>query len=284
MSEKVNHEKEYSCKICNKLYSCQSSLCNHNKKFHSNNVKDNVNNVKDNVNNVKENVNKSLTCEFCNKIFNNRPAKSIHKKVCKQKDQVITISKNEFDNIKKQLEDDTNLKLENTINEMKKQFALILKEKGKTNKLEEENMNLKKELKNINLTKIKKDIDEIKNNPAINNQLINMISDKNKKIEELNKAQQVIQSPIQPIIEKQINTFESLTLNNIIITSRSEDNFINATQLCQAGYKKFNDWYRLDNTKNLINEATSDTGIPASLLVDVKKGNSTEFIQGTWIH
>jgi hypothetical protein len=33
-----------------------------------------------------------------------------------------------------------------------------------------------------------------------------MISDKNKKIEELHKAQQVI----QPIIEKQINTFELL--------------------------------------------------------------------------
>jgi hypothetical protein len=32
---------------------------------------------------------------------------------------------------------------------MKEQFALILKDKDKTNKLEEENMNLKKELKKI---------------------------------------------------------------------------------------------------------------------------------------
>ena len=69
-----------------------------------------------------------------------------------------------------------------------------------------------------------------------------------------------------------------LILNNIIITSRSEDNFINATQLCQAGGKLFADWYRLDNTKQLINEATSDADIPASLLIDVKKGNSAEFI------
>jgi hypothetical protein len=107
-----------------------------------------------------------------------------------------------------------------------------------------------------------------------------MISDKNKKIEELNKAQQVI----QPIIEKQINTFESLTLNNIVITSRSEDNFINATQLCQAGDKKFNDWYRLDNTKNLINEISelqSKSIIISSKLIDINKGGSHI---GTWIH
>jgi hypothetical protein len=122
-----------------------------------------------------------------------------------------------------------------------------------------------------------------------NNQLINMISDKNKKIEELNKAQQLIQSPIQPIIEKQINTFESLTLNNIIITSRSEDNFINATQLCQAGGKKFSHWYSLDSTKNLINEISelqSKDGIPASLprsLIYIHKGGYKNN-QITWIH
>ena len=63
------------------------------------------------------------------------------------------------------------------------------------------------------------------NNPQINNQLINIIYDKNKKIEELKNSPKII----QPIIEKQIKTFESLTLNNIVITSRSDDNFINAT-------------------------------------------------------
>ena len=81
MSEKVNLHVMYICNICNKDYSSQSSLCNHNKKFHQNNNK-NVKNVKEIVNNVNENVKivKSLTCEYCNKIFNNRPAKSIHKK------------------------------------------------------------------------------------------------------------------------------------------------------------------------------------------------------------
>ena len=126
------------------------------------------------------------------------------------------------------------------------------------------------------------------NNPQINNQLINIIYDKNKKIEELKNSPKII----QPIIEKQIKTFESLTLNNIVITSRSDDNFINATQLCQAGGKQFNDWYRLNTTKQLINEFGTKAGIPALdsqnntiknllKLVDINKDGS--YI-GTWIH
>ena len=39
LHDDLEHEKEYSCKICNKLYTSQSSLCNHNKKFHSNIIK-----------------------------------------------------------------------------------------------------------------------------------------------------------------------------------------------------------------------------------------------------
>ena len=143
-----------------------------------------------------------------------------------------------------------------------------------TVKLKKENEELKKELNNIN-------------NVPINNQLINIISDKNKKIEELSKN---IQLNNQTIIEKQIKTFESLTLNNIVITSKSDDNFINATQLCQAGGKKFSHWYSLDTTKQLINELASEAGIPVSQsktnldlskLVDINKGGTHI---GTWIH
>ena len=52
----------------------------------------------------------------------------------------------------------------------------------------------------------------------------------------------------------------------------------------ESGGKKFNHWYSLDNTKHLINELASDIGIPISQLIDIKKGNSNEFNQGTWIH
>ena len=133
-----------------------------------------------------------------------------------------------------------------------------------------------KELKNI--TRIKEDINDIKNNPPLNNQLIKIINAKDKKILELNQINN------QSIIIKEIKTLESLILNDIVITSRSEDNYINATQLCQAGNKKFGHWYSLDITKQLINELASDIEIPISLLIDVKKGNSVEIIQSSWIH
>jgi hypothetical protein len=119
---------------------------------------------------------------------------------------------------------------------------------------------------------------ELENKETINHQLINIIVKKNKYIEELeNKIDYNL------IIEN--NKFNAtLTLNNVIIISRIEDNYINATQLCQAGGKKFNHWYSLDSTKEIINELASETRIPVSQLVDIKKGNSNDFNQGSWIH
>ncbi len=75
----------------------------------------------------------------------------------------------------------------------------------------------------------------------------------------------------------------SLTLNNVAIESR-EDGFINATQLCKAGGKKFNNWYQLDSTKEIIKELEKslNAGIPAfKNLVEVKKGR---YNSGSWIH
>lgn len=79
-------------------------------------------------------------------------------------------------------------------------------------------------------------------------------------------------------------TLSHLTLNNVTIISRHPDHYVNATQLCQAGAKKFNDWYRLDSTKELIAVLSSDAGIPASLLVESKRGATSLFQQGSWVH
>ena len=249
MMNKVKEKSELCCIICNKLYSSYQSLWIHNKKFHVTNVQK-----------CTSSIIKSYICKYCLKNYSSRQNKWNHEQKCKNKENKI---------------DDIN-KLKQTINKFKFciQTELLLKE---------ENKKLKEELKIINIIKIKEEINDIKNNinnTPINNHLIDIISNKNKKIEELNKNQQISQQ----IIEKEIKTFESLTLNNIIITSRSDDNFINATQLCQAGGKQFNDWYRLNTTKQLINEIESETGIPVSQLIDIKKGNSSEFNQGSWIH
>jgi len=130
------------------------------------------------------------------------------------------------------------------------------------------------------------------------------IEELKKKYEELKNSFKILQESIKihPNTLEKINTqlndnntinlmepikseeSTSLILNNVTIFSRNNDNYINATQLCQAGNKQFNDWFRLNTTKQLINEAMSETGIPVSQLIDIKKGNSNEFNQGSWIH
>jgi KilA-N domain/T5orf172 domain len=78
-----------------------------------------------------------------------------------------------------------------------------------------------------------------------------------------------------------------LILNDIMITARPEDGFINATQLCKAGNKKFNDWYRLESTKKLIEALEKDSksvaGIVATKLLEIKQGGDAK-LQGSWIH
>jgi len=76
-----------------------------------------------------------------------------------------------------------------------------------------------------------------------------------------------------------------LVLKDIVIESRASDNFVNATQLCKAGGKFFKDWYKLESTKNLINELHKDITFNGSIdpltLVDKKVGGNHS---GTWIH
>jgi len=104
------HLTEYKCIQCNKIYASQSSLCNHNKKFHKpnvnttvnkskNSVNKNVNSVNKNVNSVNTNVNAYVntvntsvnniptnevkySCKKCNKIFNCRQGRYQHEKRC----------------------------------------------------------------------------------------------------------------------------------------------------------------------------------------------------------
>ena len=104
---------------------------------------------------------------------------------------------------------------------------------------------------------------KIDNIYPINNQLINIIVEKTKKIEELIEEKNLLtQTNIEtklndkPIINAINNTSNTSTiiLNNISINSRIEDNYINAIQLCNSGNKIFSEWYNLDTTKELFKE------------------------------
>ena len=72
-----------------------------------------------------------------------------------------------------------------------------------------------------------------------------------------------------------------------IVIQFRKDGYVNATQLCKAAGKKFNDWYRLKSTKELIiqieNQLNTETRISVSV-VDIKKGGNDKKSQGSWIH
>ena len=139
---------------------------------------------------------------------------------------------------------------------------------------------------NNNIKKLEKTI-TINTNYELSNQLVNQIIEKDKKIDELDKElneileENTCKQKIKGkniIINNNNNNYNELNeldnkpfnliLNNQTIQFRETDNYINATQLCKAGEKKFNDWLRLDTTKKLINVLACEAGIPASQLID----------------
>ena len=199
MNNNIENIEKIYCKICNKTYKSYKSLWNHNKKFH-NNITEIIN-----YNDIK--INKSLTCEFCNRIFNNRPAKSIHKKKCNKKNY---LEKNkQF----KQLED-KNKELENTINELKNQVSLILKEKGKIHPrtLQKINNQLNN---NINIT-----------TNTINNTYVKFGDLDYQKILNNNQIKKILNKQFMSLEEsiKQIHFNNNLPeYNNVFITNLKDD-------------------------------------------------------------
>lgn len=67
------------------------------------------------------------------------------------------------------------------------------------------------------------------------------------------------------------------------IYQRPEDGYINATAMCQASGKDWNDYRRLKTTELFIADLDAEPGIPGSGSVHSIKGGDPN-IQGTWVH
>ena len=84
---------EYICKICNKKYASNSSLWNHNNKFHNDNRilkthKRSQSILHPQLIRSQPVVQKKIyKCDFCEKIYANRNSKYKHKKTCKEKEK-----------------------------------------------------------------------------------------------------------------------------------------------------------------------------------------------------
>jgi hypothetical protein len=200
----------YSCKVCNKDYSSYKSLWNHNKKFHSNiktNNNENITNYNENITNNNENITnnigKKFNCKYCCKQFNYNQNKWDHEKnYCKNK-----TNNNEIENLK------------NTINEMKKQFSLILKEKGKMHHKTLQKIN--NQLNNTTNSNNSNNTNNINNGNIINNTFVKFGELEYQKV--LNNSQIKQYQSLEESI-KQIHFNEELPeYSNIFITNMKDD-------------------------------------------------------------
>jgi hypothetical protein len=67
------------------------------------------------------------------------------------------------------------------------------------------------------------------------------------------------------------------------IYQRPADGYINATAMCQAAGKRWNDYSVLSTTQPFLDALASETGIPVSTLAQSHKGGDIR-LQGTWVH
>ena len=68
-----------------------------------------------------------------------------------------------------------------------------------------------------------------------------------------------------------------------IVPQRAKDGYIDATAMCQAAGKSFNDYFRIGPTKAFLAELEADTGLPVTELIQSVRGGIPQ-LQGTWVH
>ena len=257
---------EFPCEVCNKEYSSYKSLWNHNKKFHNTIVVHKGTNVVLPVVVCGTSMsNNKSECKFCNKLFNDRSNKYKHEKICKKK-----INNSEIETLK------------NTINEMKKQFSLILKEKGKMHH---------KTLQKINnqLNNTTNSNNNINSGNIINNTFVKFGELEYQKVLNNNQIKQILNKQYQSLEEsiKQIHFNDDLPeYSNIFITNMKDDlayvfngkEFISVrknemiNELIDIHTKEIN--LSLEKNKNKINEKYVTR---LEKFLDMLNDNDTEF-------
>lgn len=76
----------------------------------------------------------------------------------------------------------------------------------------------------------------------------------------------------------------SREFNGDIIQQRELDGYVHATAMCKACGKLFADYNRLDTTQAFLVALSNDIDIHISQLVFSRKGKTSKFKQGTWVH
>lgn len=80
-----------------------------------------------------------------------------------------------------------------------------------------------------------------------------------------------------------MNALISHAIADAVIGQRVSDGYVNATAMCKASGKQFNDYRRTATTGEFLAELSPVTGIPVTGLVVTIQGGTPE-LQGTWVH
>lgn len=70
---------------------------------------------------------------------------------------------------------------------------------------------------------------------------------------------------------------------NEVISQRIKDGYVNATAMCKAAGKNWNDYTRLSTTKPFLDELSTVTGVARDGLIQSIVGGIPQY-QGTWVH
>jgi hypothetical protein len=79
------------------------------------------------------------------------------------------------------------------------------------------------------------------------------------------------------------NDIIARSFNNAPVQQRTRDNYFNATAMCKAARKLWNDYARNATTKAFVEQLSADRGIPVSELIQALRGGDPT-LQGTWVH
>ena len=251
---------KYTCGKCYKEFNRKSNYdyhisdkkkaCVDNSRIFQNipnsNILQNILNIP-NTNKIIDNTNCNI-CNYCEKSFSTVFNLNKHSRYnCKLKKEDDKTKENIFELLLEKIEKKKDIQFQTEINQLKN---IIEKQNNKIEKI-------------------------LKLSCPINDKLFNIISNKNKQIDEL-KNNITFDTNIKPIINNKNNI---LIINDTKISHREIDNYINATELCKAGDKQFSHWISLDSTKELINElekSIDDTQIKVNSVTKNKSTKSNE--------
>lgn len=98
----------------------------------------------------------------------------------------------------------------------------------------------------------------------------------------IDMSDRVNTSDLASLFVQRLRDNAAIQIEGLNIICRAMDGYINATQLCKAGGKMFNDWSKIKKSNDFIRELSVSTKIFVDTLIKYEINGSTD--RATWVH